>query len=104
MSVRPSIATRSYLVGVTCDGAPNGSACLPQQEQLSVTLRGPAAELADIDPADLTPTLDASGLGPGSHTLTPTFSLPNGVDLVSVSPGSVTVQIVPPATPSPAPG
>lgn len=104
VSVRPSIATRSYLVGVTCDGAPNGSACLPQQEQLSVTLRGPAAELADIDPADLTPTLDASGLGPGSHTLTPTFSLPNGVDLVSVSPGSVTVQIVPPATPSPAPG
>ncbi len=44
------------------------------------------------------------GLGPGSHTLTPTFSLPNGVDLVSVSPGSVTVQIVPPATPTPAPG
>ncbi len=104
VSIRPSIATRNYLVGVTCEGAPNGSACLPQQEQLSVTLRGPAAELADIDPADLTPTLDASGLGPGSHTLTPTFSLPNGVDLVSVSPGSVTVQIVPPATPSPAPG
>ncbi|HKO32704.1 MAG TPA: CdaR family protein [Candidatus Limnocylindria bacterium] len=104
VSISPSIATRNYLVGVTCEGAPNGSACLPQQEQLSVTLRGPAAELADINPADLTPTLDASGLGPGSHTLTPTFSLPNGVDLVSVSPGSVTVQIVPPATPSPAPG
>jgi YbbR domain-containing protein len=104
VSIRPSIASRSYLVGLTCEGVPNGSACLPQQEQLSVTLLGPATELADIDPADLTPTLDASGLGPGSHTLTPTFSLPNGVDLVSVSPGSVTVQIVPPATPSPAPG
>ena len=48
-----------------------------------MTLRGPAAELADLDPADLTPTLDASGLGPGNHDLTPTFSLPNGVDLVS---------------------
>jgi YbbR domain-containing protein len=104
VSIQPSIATRSYLVGVTCEGAPSGSACLPQQEQLSVTLRGPSGALADIDPADLTPTLDASGLGPGSHTLAPTFSLPNGVDLVSVSPGSVTVQIVPPATPSPAPG
>ena len=104
VSIQPSVATRSYLVGVTCEGAPDGSACLPQQEQLSVTLRGPAAALADVDPADLTPTLDVSGLGPGSHTLTPTFSLPDGVDLVSVSPGSVTVQIVPPATPSPAPG
>ena len=104
VNIQASIATRSYLVGVTCEGAPNGAACLPQQEQLSVTLRGPAGELADLDPADLTPTLDASGLGPGSHTLTPTFALPNGVDLVSASPGSVTVQIVPPATPSPAPG
>ena len=93
-----------YLVGVICEGAPDGAACLPQQEQLSVTLRGPAGALADLDPADLTPTLDVSGLGPGSHTLTPTFSLPDGVDLVSVSPGSVTVQIVPPATPTPAPG
>ena len=104
VTIRATIATRSYLVGVTCEGAPNGSACLPQQEQLSVTLRGPAAELADLDPADLTPTLDASGLGPGSHTITPTFSLPNGVNLVNVSPGTVTVQIVPPATPTPAPG
>jgi YbbR domain-containing protein len=102
--VRPSIVTRTFLVGVTCEGAPDDAACLPQQEQVSVTLRGQAATLADLDPADLTPTLDASGLGPGSHSLTPTFSLPNGVDLVTVSPGSVTVQIVPPATPSPAPG
>ncbi|HEX6475355.1 MAG TPA: CdaR family protein [Candidatus Limnocylindria bacterium] len=102
--VRPSIVTRTFLVGVTCVDAPDGSACLPQQQQVSVTLRGQAATLADLDPADLTPTLDASGLGPGNHTLTPTFSLPNGVDLVTVSPGSVTVQIVPPATPSPAPG
>jgi YbbR domain-containing protein len=104
VTIRASTATRNFLVGVTCEGAPEGSACLPQQEQLSVTLRGPAAELADLDPADLTPVLDASGLGPGSHTLTPTFTLPNGIDLVLVSPGSVTVEIVPPATPTPAPG
>ena len=66
---------------------------------------GPAAALADLDPADLTPTLDVvRASAPGNHDLTPTFSLPNGVDLVSVSPGSVTVQIVPPATPTPAPG
>ncbi len=104
ITIQASIATRNYLVGVSCEGAPDGSACLPQQAQLSVTLRGPVSALADLDPADLTPTLDASGLGPGNHSLTPTFSLPNGVDLVSVSPGSVTVQIVPPATPTPAPG
>jgi len=47
--------------------------------------------------------LDASGLDPGEHVLTPTFSLPNGVDLVRVTPGRVTVVIQPPATPTPAP-
>jgi YbbR domain-containing protein len=102
--IRQSIVTRSYLVGLICENAPDGSACLPQQDQVSVTLRGPAGTLAGLDPADLTPTLDASGLAPGSHVLTPTFALPNGVNLVSVSPGTVTVQIVPPATPTPAPG
>lgn len=104
VAIGASIATRTYLVGVICEGAPDGSACLPQQAQLSVTLSGPAGALGDLDPADLTPTLDASGLDPGNHVLTPTFSLPRGVDLVRVSPGSVTVQIVPPATPTPAPG
>ena len=101
--VGQALATRTYLVGVACEGAPPGSACLPQQSQLAVVLLGPATVLAGIDAADLTPVLDASGLGPGEHELTPTFSLPDGVELSSVSPGSVTVIIQPPATPTPAP-
>ena len=99
--IRPAPATQTYLVGVTCEGAPDGAACLPQHSQLAVTLRGQASALADIDPADLTPVLDASGLGPGEHQLTPIFSLPQGVQLVSVSPGNVTVVIQPAATPAP---
>lgn len=98
-----SLATRTYLVGVTCEGAPEGSTCLPQQSQLAVVLSGAATALGGLDPADLTLTLDASGLDPGEHPLTPTVSLPNGVDLVSVSPGTVTVVIQPPATPTTAP-
>jgi YbbR domain-containing protein len=101
--IAPAVATQSFLVGVTCKGAPDGSACLPQLAQLSVVLRGSEGVLAGLDPADITPTLDASGLSPGRHVLTPTFSLPRGVDLVSVSPGKVTVVIEPPASASPAP-
>ena len=101
--ISQALATRTYLVGVACEGAPQGSACLPQQSQLAVVLLGPATVLAGIDAADLTPVLDASGLGPGEHELTPTFSLPDGVELNAVSPGRVTVIIQPPATPTPAP-
>jgi YbbR domain-containing protein len=101
--INPALATRTYLVGVACTEAPQGAACLPQQGQLAVILGGPASTLSSIDPADLTAVLDASGLDPGEHVLTPTFSLPNGVDLVRVTPGRVTVVIQPPATPTPAP-
>ncbi|MEP6469179.1 MAG: CdaR family protein [Chloroflexota bacterium] len=103
VTIVPAVATQTFLVGVTCRGAPNGSACLPQLTQLSVVVRGPEGVLAGLDPADITPTLDASGLSPGEHVLAPTFSLPRGVDLVSVSPGRVTVVIEPPASASPAP-
>jgi YbbR domain-containing protein len=101
VTIGPSIATRTFLVGVECRNAPNGTTCLPQQSQLSLTLRGRERVLAGLDPADLTPVLDASGLGSGTHELTPTVSLPNGVTLVSISPGTVTVVIQPNATPTP---
>jgi YbbR domain-containing protein len=101
VTIVPAVATQTFLVGVSCDGAPNGSACLPQISQLTVVLRGPEGVLAALDPADITPTLDASGLSPGEHELTPTFSLPRGVALVSVSPGKVTVVIEPSASASP---
>jgi YbbR domain-containing protein len=52
---------------------------------------------------DLVATLDVSGLSPGSYQLTPQVTLPTGVDLVSISPGSVTVVLQAPATPAPSP-
>jgi YbbR domain-containing protein len=99
--IGPAIATRTFNVGVECRNAPDGSTCLPRQSQLALTLRGRANVLADLDPSDLTPVVDVSGLGPGEHRLTPTVSLPNGVTLVSISPGTVTVDIRAAASPGP---
>jgi YbbR domain-containing protein len=99
--IGPAIATRTFSVGIECRNAPSGSTCLPLESQLALTLRGRANVLADLDPADLTPVVDASGLDPGQHRLTPTVSLPNGVTLVSISPGAVTVDIRANASPSP---
>jgi YbbR domain-containing protein len=101
IDIGPSIATRTLLVGVVCTDVPEGKSCLPQLSQLAMTVRGRANLLAGLDPAELTPTLDASGLDNGEHELTPDVSLPNGVDLVSSSPATVTVIIQPEATPAP---
>lgn len=102
--VEPTIATRTLLVGVVCQDPDEGLACLPQQDQVAVLLSGPAAALADLAAADLALVVDASGLDAGEHQLTPTVSLPNNIDLVSVTPSSVTVVLREPVTPSPAPG
>lgn len=102
--VEPTIATRTFLVGVVCQDPDEGLVCLPQQDQVAVLVSGPAAALADLAPADLTLVVDASGLAAGEHELEPTVGLPNAIDLVSVTPSSVTIILREPVTPSPAPG
>ncbi|HEY7332316.1 MAG TPA: CdaR family protein [Candidatus Limnocylindria bacterium] len=104
IEVEPVIATRTLLVGVVCRNAGGNLACLPQQDQVAVLVSGPASALADLAAADLSVVVDAGGLDAGEHQLTPNVSLPDGVELESVSPGSVTVLLQAPVTPSPAPG
>lgn len=105
VTVTPTDASRTFLVGATCANAPEGSACLPQTDQLAVTLSGPAALLEGLSAAELTLILDVSGLGPGTHQVTPQLpALPDGVEPQGISPAQVTVVIQLPATPSPAPG
>jgi YbbR domain-containing protein len=101
ITIRPAVETRTFLVGVVCEGAPQGTTCLPQLGQVSITLRGTAGVLASLDPADITPVLDASGLDPGGHDLQATVPLPSGLRLVQITPAVVPVVIQPNATPSP---
>jgi YbbR domain-containing protein len=101
VQIKETIATRTLLLGLVCFGEPAGSACLPQIGQLAVTVRGTVSALDALDPANLIPVLDVTGLGPGNHLIQPTLTLPAGVTRVTISPISVTVTIVLPATPAP---
>lgn len=101
VQIRETVATRTLLLGLVCKGAPSGSACLPRIQQVAATVRGTVSQLDAIDPGGLTATVDVTGLGPGDHLVQPNVTLPDGVTLVTISPISVTVTIVPPATPAP---
>jgi YbbR domain-containing protein len=101
VQIRETIATRTLVLGLVCSGAPPGSACLPRIGQVAVTVRGTVSRLDALDPAKLTPVLDVTGLGPGDHLVQPALTLPAGVTQLTISPISVTVTIVPPATPAP---
>jgi YbbR domain-containing protein len=105
-TIVPSVSSRTFVVGVVCEGG-GANACLPRVDQVSVTLSGSGEALGALSAADVTPIVDASGLAPGNHSLTPAISdLPPGVQLISISPGTVPVSIVAPQpvpTPTPAP-
>jgi YbbR domain-containing protein len=103
VSIEPSVSSRTFVVGIICQGA-GVNACLPGVEQLAVTLSGPGTAFSQLSAGDITPVVDVTGLPPGSYSLTPTFGgIPDGVLIESVSPGSVPVGIVAPATPEPTP-
>jgi YbbR domain-containing protein len=103
VTIGPSVSSRTFLVGVICQNA-GANACLPGIEQLSLTLSGPGGALSDLSAADLTPTVDAGGLAPGTYSLAPIVpGLPEGVELIGISQSAVPVTIVAPATPTPEP-
>lgn len=102
-TIVPSVSSRTFVVGVVCAGA-GTNACLPAIGQLTLTLSGPGGVLTALGAGEVTPTLDATGLQPGTYDLTPQLGgLPEGVQLVNITPATVSVTIRAPATPSPTP-
>ncbi|MBA2632880.1 MAG: hypothetical protein H0U86_07785 [Chloroflexi bacterium] len=102
-TIGPSVSSRTFVVGVICAGAGENE-CIPAIDQLTITLSGPGGALSALGPGDLTPTVDASGLAPGTYDLAPSIgALPGGVELLNITPGSVSVTVNAPATPTPTP-
>ncbi|MCJ7512104.1 MAG: CdaR family protein [Anaerolineales bacterium] len=63
-------------------------------EFVSVILKGPLPTLESIQPEDLLISVDVTGLGPGTHQLTPVVvSLPENVIVQSIVPDSVEIVI-----------
>jgi YbbR domain-containing protein len=102
-TIVPSVSSRTFVLGVVCQGA-GVNACLPGIQQVSVTVRVPGEALAGLTATQLTPLVDVGGLAPGTYTLPLAVAgLPDGVELLSISPGNVPVTIQAPVVPTPAP-
>jgi YbbR domain-containing protein len=103
VTIVPSVSSRTFVVGPVCIGAGNNS-CVPSLDQLTITLSGPGGTLSALGALDLTVTLDATGLAPGTYSLAPVVGgLPAGVELLNIAPVTVSVTITAPATPAPTP-
>jgi YbbR domain-containing protein len=102
VSVAPATGSRTFVSAVRCRNVAAGQACLPSLEQVAITLSGPLRALDGVKAADLALVLDVSGLGPGTQAVSGVVTgVPDGVDLVSASPSTVSVGIQAPTTPRP---
>jgi YbbR domain-containing protein len=105
-TIGPSVSSRTFIVGVVCEGS-GANACIPGIEQVAVTVSGNGEALSALSAQAVTPVVNVSGLGPGAHVVVPSIGgLPSGVELLSISPGTIPVTIVepePPPTPAPTP-
>jgi YbbR domain-containing protein len=103
-TIVPSMATRTFASGVICEGVSAGWACIPQQDQVSITLSGPSTTLTSLAATDVLAIVDVTGLTAGQHTVEPRIGpLPGRVTLVSVSPSAVPITLRSPSTPPPTP-
>jgi YbbR domain-containing protein len=65
-----------------------------EPNEILVTVVGNEQELESLSTANLVVQVDAEGLGPGVHELTPTVVLPPRMEWTRIEPESVTVTIV----------
>lgn len=81
VAVTAEQASRTILAGPVCQNVTAGLVCQPQVSQIPVTVSGPRAVVAGLTPAQVVPILNMAGQAEGTHQITPTVTLPNGVTL-----------------------
>jgi YbbR domain-containing protein len=106
VGIAPIEVTSTLTHGLGIEGLRPGLFASSSPEFISVILKGPLPTLESLQPDDLLISVDVSGLGPGTHQLTPiVVSLPQDVIVQSIVPDTVEVVIsttpVRTATPSP---
>ncbi|MCS6840253.1 MAG: CdaR family protein [Roseiflexus sp.] len=97
---RPFQVTVPALVQVV--GISDGLLASLSPNVVSVTVAGAARQLEALSSAQLLGVVNVRGLGPGTHELEPTFTLPEGVTLAAPTPRVfVTLRLLPTVTPMP---
>ncbi len=90
INVSPKILTRTF-PGVAVEASPHKARL--RTSRVAVTVQGPMLQVKDLTAGDLKATVDTDNLGPGRHQLPVSVSLPSGITLARVQPGTVSAWI-----------
>lgn len=93
--------SRDFSVGVTLANTASDVGYGLSTSQVVATIGGSISQLDALDASRLAAVLDARGLAPGNHVLTPSIDVPAGLTLVGLAPRQLTVTVT--AAPSPSP-
>jgi len=95
ISVQPQLGGRTTRSPVRVVGLPQGLTAKPSPTEVDVILSGPLPALQTLQPDDVKVVLNLAGLARGTHKVTPTVELPEGLGLQvkSIVPDIVEVAI-----------
>lgn len=93
VSISPLLGTQILSLAPILTGLGEGRQASSEVSSIQVTLSGAAPLLKKLQPSEVALTLNLSGLSPGSYTLEPEIVVPQGIQVVGVSPERVKVQI-----------
>ncbi len=103
IQLRAVTGTQDLTVAIVPDGARSDRTYAFSTSTVTVTLGGTLAALDALDPTTFVATADVSTLDPGSHQVQLLVTVPAGLNLVAINPGTVTVTVGASATPLPSP-
>lgn len=93
LRVVPARGEITLAVAPQLSNVPEGLGPLVQNPILTLRLSGELPTLRSLTPSNVKATINLSGLSEGVHVLKPTMTVPDGVEVVSVDPGQVTVSL-----------
>ena len=105
IEIEPVQGERAFEIVPIVTGIPAGAKVELSVLRVNVVISGAVSDLAEVDPTEITVSIDVDDLQAGARQLAPQVSVPSDVRLARISPDliSVTVTILPTPTPTPTP-
>lgn len=101
VDIRPITESRNFSAGIRITGAAADRTYALSIPQAQLTVGGAPADLDQLSGANLSLVADVTGLPPGIHEVPLTIDLGSRVNVIAISPATVTITIVAAGSPAP---
>jgi len=93
VSIRPAPGQLTFAVPLTASGLSNDVSIVGALPPVQVFLFGPLPVLLELNPNDISASVDLDGKGGGTHKVKVNVSAPDGLEVRSVSPEELEIQL-----------